>query len=196
MTAIAQLASAGTTYATRRNYLSQSPSTVYVRPQRSIGGMVMDVVVEETHTDDLEITEHPVEQGASVTDHAYLKPAALTIRAGVSDSGGAGTGDRRCVEYYQKLRELQGKREPFDVVTGKRSYTNMLIKSLTVVTDHENENVLSFTAELRELILVNVQSAAVPRGRQKWGKKTGGVDQKGRVQPEPKKKSVLNNLFG
>jgi len=196
MTSFTSLASAGASYVSRQDYLSQSPSTVYVRPQRSIGDIAMDVTIEESHTDDMEITEHPVEQGASITDHAYLKPASVTIRAGVSDSGGTGTGDRRCVEYYQKLRELQGKREPFDLVTGKRTYKNMLIKSLNVVTEAETENVLMVTAELREVILVSVQTASVPRGRQKWGNKTGGVDQKGQKQAEPVQQSALQSGFG
>lgn len=198
MSLLSSATSVGTAYAARRDYLSQSPQSVYVRPQRSIGGIVMDVTVEEHHTDEVEITEHPVEQGASITDHAYLKPATVTIRAGASDSGGTSTGDRRCVEIYEKLRELMGKREPFDLVTGKRTYKNMLIKSLDQVTNAQTEHVLLVTAELREVILVSVQTVAVPRGRQKWGNKTGGVDQKGQKQlePQPKRKSVMKTVAG
>lgn len=167
--------------------LSSSPETVYVRPARSIGGIVMDVTVEEVHTDEMEITEHPVQQGASFADHAYLQPKSVTITAGASDSGASSSGERHSIEIYEALLELQGRREPFDLVTGKRLYKNMLIKSLSVTTDRETENVLLVTAELREVIMASVQSAAVPRSRQKYGMKTGGIDQRGRQQLKPKK---------
>lgn len=44
------------------------------------------VVIEEHHSDEMVITEHPVEQGASITDYAYKLPARLTLRLGWSNS--------------------------------------------------------------------------------------------------------------
>jgi hypothetical protein len=38
--------------------------------------------------------------------------------------------------------DLQNSRVPFDVVTGKRIYTNMLIRALEVTTDRTSENVV------------------------------------------------------
>lgn len=181
------------------SYLSSTSQHVYVRPARSIGGITMDVTVEETHTDELEITERPVQQGASVTDHAFKLPCGVTITAGTSDAGGDSGGDKRSVEAYEALLELQGKREPFDLVTGKRTYTNVLIKSLSVTTDKETENILLVTAELKEVIMASVQAVAVPRSRQKNGHKTGGVDQRGQQQlerKEVKKISAANLIFG
>lgn len=178
--------------------LSSTTQTVSIHPQRSIGGIIMDVTVEETHTDELEITEHPVEQGASITDHAYMKPSTVTIRAGASDSGGEAPAERRCVEIYEQLLELQGSREPFDLVTGKRSYQNMLISSLTEVTDRTTGSVIHVTAELRQVLLATVQTVAVPRSRQRHGHKTGGVDQRGQQQLEeqPAKRSAALTAAG
>jgi hypothetical protein len=175
--------------------LSKSSETVYVRPVRSIGGLIMDVTIEESHSDELDITDHPVENGADITDHAIILPSSVTIRAGVSDSGGTSTGDKRSVEAYEALLELQGKREPFDLITGKRAYKNMLIKSLAVTTDSDTENALIFTAELREVLLATAQVVSVPRSRQRKGKVTGGVDERGQQQLEPKENresSALN----
>lgn len=182
--------------------LSQAPQSVYVRPARSIGGLTMDVTVEEHHTDDLEITDHPVENGADVTDHAFLLPPSVTITAGVSDSGGSNSdtsgGDKRSVEAYEKLLELQKKREPFDLITGKRVYKNMLIRSLSTTTDKETENALIFTAELRQVIMATIQVVSIPRSRQKRGMVTGSTDEAGQKQLEPKevKQSALVSGFG
>ena len=162
----------------------QSGETILVRPRRSIGGLFPDVVVEESHEDSLQITEHPVEQGAAINDHAFLKPRTVTIRAGVSDA--VSSGGTPSVDFYDKLRELQQKREPFDIVTGKRKYTNMLLEILSVTTDATTENVLSFSADCREVIIVKTQTASVPpRARHKNPGKTGGVDDKGQKQAEP-----------
>lgn len=179
-------------------YLSRSSNPVLVRPNRSIGGLVMDVTVEETHVDELEICEHPIENGADVVDHAFLLPSGLTIQGGQSDSGGAPSGDRRSVIAYQALLDLQGNRELLQVVTGKRSYQNMLIRSLSVTTDKETENVLLFTAELREVLLVTAQAVSVPRSRQKNGHKTGKLTQSGQKQLTKREtpSSGIFNLFG
>lgn len=174
--------------------LSSTPETVYVRPRRSIGGLVMDVTVEETHTDELEITEHPVEQGAAVTDHAYLKPAAVTIKAGVSDSGPVSRGDKPSVVMYEELRKLQASREPFDLVTGKRVYRNMLIKSLSVPDDAATANALIFTAELQQIIMATVKAVTIPRARQRK-RKTNATTDKGQVQAESRR-SALSQAFG
>lgn len=184
------------------NVLSQSSESVYVRPARSIGGLVMDVTVEETHTDDAEFSDHPIENGADITDHVILLPSGLTITAGVSDSGGTSAGDKRSVEAYEKLLELRAERIPFDVVTGKRVYKNMLIRSLSHTTDKETENSILFTAELRQVIIVTIQAVSIPRSRQKRGMATGGTDKTGQKQLEPKSEktsamqAALKGIYG
>lgn len=47
---------------------------------------IPDATIEEVHTDDLEITDHPVEQGTAISDHAFKRPSELVITAGWSDS--------------------------------------------------------------------------------------------------------------
>jgi hypothetical protein len=168
---------------------------VLVRPRRSIGGLYPDVVVEEAHEDSLEITGHPVEQGAAVNDHAFKKPEAVTIRAGVSDSKSGG-GEKPSVAFYDKLLELQAKREPFDIVTGKRLHKNMLLESLSVVTDPDTENCLMFTAQCREVIIVKTQVTSVPpRKNHASPGKTGATTDAGQQQPQTRR-SILKGGLG
>ncbi|MDD3310948.1 phage baseplate protein [Pseudodesulfovibrio sp.] len=176
--------------------LSNNSSAVYVRPSRSIGGIVLDVTVSEQHQDELEITSHPVEQGAEITDHAFAKPATVSIEAGHSDSGGSSTGDSRAVEAYEALLKLQDSREPFDLVTGKRAYTNMLIRSLAVTTDKATEHVLSVRAELQEVKIATVQTVSVPKSRQKHAARTASPSKTGQKQVKAANSSGLRQLFG
>lgn len=63
------------------------------------------VTISEEHNDELEVTEHPVEQGAPITDHAYKKPSQLTLTLGWSNSPKPSTGDElvRLAEVYASL---------------------------------------------------------------------------------------------
>lgn len=155
-------------------------NAILVKPKRSFGPFEMQVVLEEVHSDDLEITDHPVEQGAIISDHAYKRPAEVRIMGGWSDSPvipdvfravaavpgatvegvqslikGNNVGQGR--DIYAKILKLQSERTPFDVYTGKRTYTDMLIKSVNMTTDKDTEHSLLLTVTLRQVIIVNTQ---------------------------------------
>jgi len=48
--------------------------------------IIKQVTIEEVHSDEMEITEHPVEQGSTISDHAYARPSEVIITAAWSDS--------------------------------------------------------------------------------------------------------------
>lgn len=131
--------------------------------ERSIGGRVPNIVIEERSFDELQITQHPVEQGAAITDHAYKLPAVVDIRAGWSNSSEQAAGDEAYVlEVYEDLLALQEGRELIEVNTGKRRYTNMLIASIGTITDERTETTLAVTFSLRQVIVVETQVTTVP----------------------------------
>lgn len=174
--------------------LTEPPIPATIVPRRSIGPFNATLTIEEIATDELEITQHPVQQGAAITDHAYLKPATVNVKIVFSDE------DAPLAETYQKMRQLQASREPFDVVTGKRSYKNMLFKSLGQTNDLRTEFVLSVNATLQEVFITALEVVSVPeRKKQKTPGKTGATENAGqkKAQPaEPKKKSALKALAG
>jgi hypothetical protein len=146
--------------------------------ERSIGDIQLECTVEERHEDTLTITEHPVQSGAAISDHAYKNPMTVTITAGMSGK----TGESVPKETYDKLLELQESREPFNIVTGKRDYENMLIQSISVTTDGDSENVLLATLDCREVIIVETETTQVPAGRQAQAQKTQKASQGGTKQ--------------
>lgn len=182
------------------NFLSELLFPVVFRPRRRIADFDAYLCIDETGSDDLEITQHPVQQGAAITDHAYLKPAQLAIRAQFNEFDSGMPLD----ELYRRMLELQSSREPFEVVTGKRLYKNMLFKSLSVTTDQYTSNVLSITAQLQEIIVVNVETVSVPpRARQAQPGRTGATERAGqkKAQPvaeqdQPRTKSALAKIAG
>ena len=149
--------------------------------ERKIGDIVMDVTVEERHEDTLTITDHPVEKGAEISDHAFKNPMSVVITAGK----GASDGDTVPKETYEALLDLQESREPFSIVTGKRDYENMLVQSISVTTDSDTENVLMVILECREVIIVETETTQVPPARQAEAPKTQKAQNTGTKQAQP-----------
>jgi len=148
---------------------------------RSIGGIIPDIVIEETGNDVLKVTDHPVEIGASITDHSYKMPVERTMRIGCSDSSPGGF-EGRSAAVYAMLLALQGSREPFDVSTGKRLYRNMLMSILSETTDHTTEHALIATVVLREVILTYTQMGST--GNQQNPSQTADPSNRGEMSPQ------------
>lgn len=66
-------------------------STLFHQQSRRLGPetslIIPSVVISEKHHDALEITEHPVEVGAAVADHAYRRPSEVVMQVGFAGGG-------------------------------------------------------------------------------------------------------------
>lgn len=171
----------------------------FPQSRRRIGIIVPTVVVSEAHSDTLQITQHPVENGAPISDHAYMLPASVTMELGFAGGGslldgvdttkifdidtGLSLGESPQV-VYQKLQDQQQSRTPLDVITGKRQYKNMLIKSMDVTTNASTENVLSCKLVLQQVIITETQKVT-DKANMSNGVSTAGVQNAGTKSPVP-----------
>lgn len=174
------------------NLFTPESSIATFVPKRAIGPFTTMLTIEEISNDELEITQHPVQQGATITDHAFVKPATVSIKIMFNAT------DAPLVETYAKLLALQASREPFAVVTGKRAYKNMLFKSLGQTNDTQTENILSINADLQEIFIVQVETTTVPpRKNQATPGKTGATENAGQKSAQPSQnRSALRILTG
>ncbi|MGM7759738.1 MULTISPECIES: phage baseplate protein [Yersinia] len=179
-------------------------SAIFRQQTRKIGLLVPSVIIAEKHQDALEITEHPVDVGAAVNDHAYKRAAEVTMEVGFAGGGslldfvdtstiGLSLG-KSPEEVYQELRDLQESRQPFDVITGKRKYSNMLIRGIEVTTDKTSENVLMCVLTLREVIMSQTESVTVAdKENMQEGVSTSAMQNTGTKAPAPANKSLLKS---
>lgn len=65
-------------------------SSLFLQQSNQIGGIQVDTTLEETYEDSIEVTEHPVEAGAQITDHSFKRPMELVLQCGWSDSSTSG----------------------------------------------------------------------------------------------------------
>ena len=153
-----------------------------LRPFRAIGTIIPHVVAEEVMTDDLVITEHPIEQGAPISDHAYKRPSEVILRCAWSDCTAQQPGFVN--QVYQELLDLQDSRRPFTVYTGKRVFPDMLIRSIGVQNDARYEFSLMVTARLQQVIIVSTSAVRVPpASAQAIPQSTAPTQQSGPVTP-------------
>lgn len=167
---------------------------------KKIGDITISATLEEVYHDELTITEHPVENGANINDHAFKRPNEVIIKCGWSNAdytailGGTpakvNNGMPATSTYvdavYSQLLALQESRKPFDLVTCRRQYSNMLIQSLMVINDDKTSGALMVTATLREVIIVKTKATTLPpRDVQEDPAATAETENKGTKAPVP-----------
>lgn len=171
----------------------------YLKPLRALGKITPDLVIEESHFDSTVVTEHPVEKGAAISDHAFKRPAEVVILCGWSQSSPSNSnllinnpigefvrGTEYIQEAYKVLRSYQDAREPMEVFTGKRKYDNMIIVGLQTTTDSRSEYILLVYVRLREVLIVETAAATLPpRAQQRIPQATQPPVNQGQKQATP-----------
>ena len=121
--------------------------------------------------------------GGSLLD--FADTSALGISLGTSPK-----------EIYQQILDLQASRVPFDVTTGKRQYSNMLIRAIDVTTDRTSENVLMCVLTLREVIISQTESITVAdKADMQEGVSTASLQNTGTKSVKTANSSLLLTLF-
>ena len=133
----------------------------------NIGGYFFDGFLDVTHSSNLEITENQIETGASVVDHAYMKPVTLSMTVLVSDvhqsivPGQFSEGWRRHTSAWQLLKRLQADRTPLSVFTKLTLYDNMLIKTIEAVDTDQTLHSLEAKVTLQEVPVATLKTVKI-----------------------------------
>lgn len=174
--------------------------SVVVKPKRGISStssdssiptitITADAVVREEGDDELVVTKHPVEQGSTISDHAYALPSRLRLIYGWSSSSSQANGDPQFLQsLYQTFLLFRANRTILTVQTGKRLYQNMILTSIRLDTESKTENALLLFLTLEEVLMATTQVVAVPSStNQANPSKTAPVVPQGQqnLQPAP-----------
>jgi len=121
-----------------------------------VGTILVDATVREVHERSSNITDHPIENGGFITDHVYENPRIVTVEGEVTDSpvmffsilGGV---SNRSIEAFDQLNALYETRDIVTLVTGLKSYSDMVIESLRFPKDQRTGGRLQFTAQFKQV---------------------------------------------
>lgn len=184
------------------NNIGQSPSSVPTStvPTLSVSAQstqaktyVFDAIMRARHGQRLQITEHPIQTGANISDHAYLLPAQLSLEVGISDAmdmyaPGMWAGNTsKSVSAYQTLLNLQAARTFVTVVTRLRTYTNMMIEDISPEEDQKTFASLRCTITFKQVFTASVAVQAISARPN-----TTDSTQLATVQAQPVPASVTN----
>lgn len=144
-----------------------------------IGTLEVDAAITETAQFDTEVSEHPVENGASIVDHVRPKPVVVRIDGIVSDTpstpaqvaraggvlGVSLDGPQNAAGYADAalafLLDLRENPRLVTIDTKRRTYDDMALTSLTVPEDVKTGDALHFTATFRQVRQVTVRRVAL-----------------------------------
>lgn len=133
-----------------------------------IGGVQIDAFIEEVHDMTATATRYPVEDGAVITDHVTQNPDALNITGLVSPVSIylwdiTSFNPTRVYDTYLKLTALKEAGDPVAVMTGIKTYQNMIIEGLNITRNKTNGGGLPFTMALTRVKVVKSQFSAIPK---------------------------------
>ena len=157
-----------------------------------------DAEIQVEHQQQLRTTDHPVQTGASISDHAYLEPARLVLDVGMSDAMDAyfnpstwqGT-PSKSVSAYQTMLALQFSRIPLQITTRLRTYQNMVVEGLTPTDTYRQFSGLRMRVELRQIFLAQIsQPTQSARPQETNQTNLGNVD----TQPPSAAQQQQNNV--
>lgn len=121
-----------------------------------------DAVLRVEHNSEMRITEHPIQTGANISDHAYQMPARLIFEIGMSDAMATlgpnswSNAYTKSVSAYQTLLSLMQSRIALNIHTRLYTYSNMLIESIRAPDDYKTQFGGKFTVNFRQIITAQV----------------------------------------
>lgn len=134
-----------------------------------------DATLSANHQSTATITNHPVEEGADVTDHIRDESDTLTINGIVSNdppialksfrakpSRRGGDPRSRAEDAYEELRRFKKEGRLLKVTTKLRDYTNMAISSVSTVQDNKTGEITNIVLSLQEIVIAFTQTVAAP----------------------------------
>jgi len=128
----------------------------------SIGNIITNCTLSETHGEDYDISDAPIEDGSHLTDNRIKRPTVLemvgvfspypdNIIDQVRDGANADT-----KATWARILALANSSEPFDVYTVLRLYKGMQFSSFRHT--EQGENVIILNAILRHIEVAKTQS--------------------------------------
>ncbi len=138
----------------------------------TVDGFPLDMVETEQHDMSADVTKHPVESGATISDHVIFSPRELTLtNAVVSNTplGSVALDPSRLIGKpasfaYERLKKVFTDKQPVTVITALEKYENMVLDKLTVPVEHKTFGGLVFTAHFThiDIVLNRRVTVAVP----------------------------------
>lgn len=148
----------------------------------SVGEISLDLILTETHSLNAVVTQHPVQDGSTISDHITILPRSGTMRVLVSNfSLSTAKGDaradwdeiydqgeaaqkslpNRAEEAWKKLKDLVKKRELVKVVTSLEVYEDVALTRVETTRDGDTGDALEIDIDYEQVTKVKLKETKV-----------------------------------
>jgi hypothetical protein len=147
-----------------------------IKGKEDTEGFVIDAFLVESYSFTNSVTDIPVEEGSTISDHVVEEQDVVSIKAFIGnaefivadsiDSISKEPPDRmaRVLRSYKELLRLKRTKEVCTVTTGLDVYTDMIITSLNIDRDVETGANLPFSMEFKRIKIVKSETVAINAG--------------------------------
>ena len=134
-----------------------------------IDSIELDILVEQEHKLESEVTEHPVEDGFPVHDHVIRKPIKLSMVVGITQSpvtwlDKLGQKEDKVVNALMEFKRIYKDAQPITIVTPTDIYTNMVMTSAAFPRSVDAKNLIRIPCEFTQIRKVAVKTTDIPEG--------------------------------
>ena len=148
----------------------------------SVGEISLDLILTETHSLNAVVTQHPVQDGSTISDHITILPRSGTMRVLVSNfSLSTAEGDARAAwdeiyaqgeaaqktlpnraeEAWKKLKDLVKTRELVKVVTSLAVYEDVALTRVETTRDGDTGDALEIDIDYEQVTKVKLKETKV-----------------------------------
>lgn len=165
---------------TGRTELPQHTCLFYRKDGYSVGAVELDLILNENHSQNAEVTENPLQDGRAVSDGIFLELRNGTLTGLVSnhsikhatppdvqnaESLLEGAEDyeleNRARQAWEDLKAVQARGELVTIVTTLEVYENVAITSLETSRDGDTGDALEITIGFRQVKKVSLKEDQV-----------------------------------
>lgn len=140
-----------------------------------------NLFISEDHELNFRISEHPLQDGATVSDHVHREPYKVSIEGMFTNhplkkswevnevkfkdeyatSEVRSTLSNTALANFEKVKELAKKREPVRLVCSLEVYPKMIVTSIKAQRDSKSGSSIRFTMTLQEIKTVSLKTVTM-----------------------------------
>lgn len=140
-----------------------------------------NLFISEDHELNFRVSEHPLQDGSTVTDHVHREPYKVTVEGMFTNhplkkfeetnevkfkdeyatSEVKSTLSNTALANFEKVKELAKKREPVRLVCSLEVYPKMIVTSIKSTRDSKSGSSIRFTMTLQEIKTVSLKTVTM-----------------------------------
>lgn len=110
------------------------------------------LTIDELHERTSTVTEHPIEDGSTISDHVIVNPERVRLTGFVTDAGTRDPERGATQAAFDSLDRASTEGQIVQVITGRKTYNDMILVSADL--PRERPDSMQFSLEFMQLRLV------------------------------------------